>query len=417
MMKLRYLTLLILPIILLSACTKKDNLTGTNWYDQDVLQITDNNAVVSAYSFMADDEDLPSLSSGRKNILVANHDGVKAKALLRFTNLLSAEAIDELAEFRNPKLNLEIARSSKGDESPISLKFYKVNQAYNADPDSILAENLEELTASATTWDKHTVSLDTLSVVLSYDIIRNWTSEEDSLGLNILVEIPEESQGFLELRPAGSLAGASISYEYKNSEDDEGYQDYKNYAVLNTFSFQRAIDEDSSAWRISNRSGKRLYIDLQPNFSLLKDADGMSLSDEIKKKTQVNHAELVLFVKDNPNFGNTVQYVFSTFLLKNRPESGAVIGTDDMVVASSIVPISNILYTTRDSLSLNITPLIQAYLSEKTFADGEIIEPYGILIMSNYEMKDFGEVDFWDILTAPEDKKPYIRIQYTPPFL
>lgn len=417
MTKLRYLTLLILPIILLSACTKKDNLTGTNWYDQDVLQITDNNAVVSAYSFMADEEDLPSLSSGRKNILVANHDGVKAKALLRFTNLLSAEAIDELAEFRNPKLNLEITRSSKGDESPIALKFYKVNQAYNADPDSILVENLEELTASAATWDQHTVSLDTLSVVLSYDIIRNWTSEEDSLGLNILVEIPDDSQGFMELRPAGSLAGASISYEYKNSEDDEEYQDYKNYAVLNTFSFQRAIDEDSSAWRISNRSGKRLYIDLQPNFSLLKDADGNSLSDDIKKKTQVNHAELVLFVKDNPNFGNTVQYVFSTFLLKNRPEAGAVINIDDMVVASSIVPISNILYSTRDSLALNITPIVQAYLSEKTFTDGEIIEPYGILIMSNYEMKDFGEVDFWDLLTAPEDKKPYIRIQYTPPFL
>lgn len=417
MTKLRYLTLIILPMILLSACTKKDNLTGTNWYDQDILQITDNNAVVSAYSFMADDDDLPSLTSGRKNILVANHDGVKAKALLRFTNLLSPEAIDELAEFRNPKLNLEIARSSKGDESPIALKFYKVNQAYNADPDSILVENLEELTASSATWDKHTISLDTLSVVLSYDVITNWTSNEDSLGLNILVEIPDDSQGFIELRPAGSSAGASISYEYKSTAEDEEYQDYKNYAVLNTFSFQRAIDEDSSAWRISNRSGKRLYIDLQPNFSLLKDADGMALSDDVKKKTQVNHAELVLFVKDNPNFGNTVQYAFSTFLLKNRPESGAVINTDDMVVASSIVPISNILYSTRDSLALNITPLIQAYLSEKTFTDGEIIEPYGILIMSNYELKDFGEVDFWDVINAPEDKKPYLRIQYTPPFL
>ena len=82
MMKLRYLILLLLPIIIFSACTKKDNLTGTNWYDQDVLEIQDKAAVVSAYSFMVDDEDLPSTGSGRKNILTANHDGVKV-ALLR----------------------------------------------------------------------------------------------------------------------------------------------------------------------------------------------------------------------------------------------------------------------------------------------------------------------------------------------
>ncbi len=417
MMKLRYLILLLLPIIIFSACTKKDNLTGTNWYDQDVLEIQDKAAVVSAYSFMVDDEDLPSTGSGRKNILIANHDGVKAKALLRFTNLLSKEAIDELAEFKNPCLNLEIARSSDGEENPIDLKFYKVNQAYNADPDSILAENLEELTASAAVWDKHSVVLDTLSVVLSYDIIRNWASEEDSLGLNILVEIPEESQGFIELRPAGARVGASISYEYKNTAEDEEYQLYENFVVLNTFSFERAIDEDSSLWRISNRSAKRMYIDLKPNFSMMKDAQGNALSDEVKKRTQINHAELVLYTKDNPNFGNTVQYVFSAMLLKKPFEEGEVIGKDDMVVASSIVPISNILYSTRDSLALNITPIIQAYLSKKTFPDGETILPHGILLMSNWELKDFGEVDFWDIDAPEEDKKPYIRIQYTPPFL
>ena len=94
-----------------------------------------------------------------------------------------------------------------------------------------MAENLEELTASAAVWDKHSVVLDTLSVVLSYDIIRNWASEEDSLGLNILVEIPEESQGFIELRPAGARVGASISYEYKNTAEDEEYQLYENFVV------------------------------------------------------------------------------------------------------------------------------------------------------------------------------------------
>lgn len=417
MIKVRNLILLLLPMVMLLACTRKDNLTGTNWFDQEVLEITDELAIVGGYSFMADEEDMLALDSGRKNILIANHEGANAKALLRFSNLYTKEKIESFAELVNPRLELEIARSSKGDESPIALRFYKVNQEYNADPDSILSANLEELTASAATWEHHSTAMDTLSVPLSYDLIKNWTSEEDSLGLSILIEIPEDSAGFVELRAAGAKVGARIAYEYKEDVEEEEYREYQNFAIANTFSFARAVDEDTAPWRISNISGKRLYIDLQPNFALMKDADGLALDDAVKKKTHINHAELVLFTKDNPNFGNTVQYAFSTMLLKEKPEPGSVIRKDDMVLPGSIVPISNILYSTRDSLAFNITPIIQAYISEKTFSDGEPILPHGILIMSNWERKDFGEAEFWDAITAPEDKKPYIRIKYSPPFL
>jgi len=39
------------------------------------------------------------------------------------------------------------------------------------------------------------------------------------------------------------------------------------------------------------------------------------------------------------------------------------------------------------------------------------------VIMSNYERKDFGEIEFHHPQSAPSAKTPYIRVKYTPPFL
>ena len=64
-----------------------------------------------------------------------------------------------------------------------------------------------------------------------------------------------------------------------------------------------------------------------------------------------------------------------------------------------------------DSLTVDVTPIIQAYTSgDKT--------PKGIMIQSLQERKNFGSLEFWDCNegTLPE-KKPYIKITYTPPFL
>ena len=64
-----------------------------------------------------------------------------------------------------------------------------------------------------------------------------------------------------------------------------------------------------------------------------------------------------------------------------------------------------------DSLTVDVTPIIQAYTS------GEKI-PKGIMIQSTQERRNFGTLEFWDCNeSTPAEKKPYIKITYTPPYL
>jgi len=68
-------------------------------------------------------------------------------------------------------------------------------------------------------------------------------------------------------------------------------------------------------------------------------------------------------------------------------------------------------YITGDSLTVNITPIIQAYTS------GDKI-PKGIMIQSTQERQNFGTLEFWDCNdSTPIEKKPYVKITYTPPYL
>jgi len=66
---------------------------------------------------------------------------------------------------------------------------------------------------------------------------------------------------------------------------------------------------------------------------------------------------------------------------------------------------------TGDSLTVDITPIVQAYTS------GEKI-PKGIMIQSTQERKNFGTLEFWDCNASTHvEKKPYFKITYTPPYL
>ena len=85
---------LLLVLILVGACTKKNNLTGTNWSDINALSFQDNAAVESGYTFPADS--LLSITNNKKNLLVGNWEGSTAMSILRFTNLPTETAIAEI---------------------------------------------------------------------------------------------------------------------------------------------------------------------------------------------------------------------------------------------------------------------------------------------------------------------------------
>lgn len=406
---------LLLMIILVGACTKKNNLTGTNWADYDAQIFEDVSAVVSGYSFPADS--LLSIVSNRKNLLVGNWQGSSAMSILRFTDLPADTTITSYYELADLFLEIVLQRRNEVVRNPLTLNFYKVNTGWAANPDTLSEADYTLIPGTATLLPASISSSDTLRVPLPYDLIKHWQADSDSTGLNILIKT--EDAGFVELGLSTPTQGSKLRFKYKKTASDEELASFERFATFNSYSFTHPeVEPRPGEWLLSNFAPQRMYVDLQPDFGMFKTEDGATLSPEELKRVSINKAELVLYIKDDlPNYQNTSSYKVSAFLLKERPEDGAIIPTLDMFTPEFISSLQSFVNTGADSILINITPIIQAYVSEKTFSDDTVVSPQGIVIMSNYERKDFGEIEFYHPLTAPEGKKAYIRIKYTPPFL
>jgi len=419
-MKNRTLIIALLVLLALAAaCTRKDNLTGTNWADLRMQTYIDSSAIITGHSFPADS--LVSIRTGRKNLLVGSWQGSRAKSILRFTNLPADSTLSAYHEIADPYLDLILQRSSKIERGPVNLRFYKVNSGWAENPDTLNVSDYEEITTASYMINSTITASDTISVPLPYSLIQNWQADADSTGLNILIMTDDATDGFAEIKLSTANDGSKLRFRYKENPSDEEYQDFSRYAAFNAYSFSHPeTDPSPGQWRLSNFAPQRMYVDLQPDFALFKDEYGNSMSGEDLKRVSVNKAELVLHIKDDlPNFTNTFSYNVSAFLLKHRPEDELAIPTLDMYTPEFITSLVSIANTASDSLVVNITPIIQAYISQKTFADDTVVEPHGIVIMSNFERKDFGEIEFYHPITdagIPE-KQAYIRIKYTPPFL
>nr|MDK2850230.1 hypothetical protein [Candidatus Cloacimonadota bacterium] len=417
----RFLIFALLTIlIVLVGCTKKDNLTGTNWSEIEMQTFEDASCIIGGYSFPADS--LISISSGRKNLLVGNWQGSNAKSILRFTNLPADSTLARYHEIRELYLDLILQRSSKIEQGPVTLNFYKVLSGWTANPDTLTFEDYVHIPQATTVINTQITSSDTLSIPLPYSLIQNWQADADSTGLNILIMADDAIDGFVEIKLSTANDGSKLRFQYKEYPSDDSFKDFSRYAVLNAYSFSHPeVEPALGQWRLSNFAPQRIYVDLQPDFAMFKDQYGQTLEGDDLKRVSINSAELVLFIKDDlPNFTNTFSYNVSAFLLKERPEDGSIIPTLNMYTPEFISNLVNIANIESDSLVVNITPIIQAYVSEKTFADDTVVEPNGIVIMSNYERKDFGEIEFYHPITdadAPQEKQAYIRIKYTPPYL
>lgn len=394
-------------LIVLSGCTKKDNLTGNNWSDIDAQFFTDTLALSSGYSFPADS--LVSIKSGRKNLLVGNWQGASAQSLIRFTGLPADSVLTGYHSLQDASLDLILMRRNPQPErTELNLKLYQVKRSFT-DPDSLSSADYTHIADAAIASSIATG--DTLSIALPRSLLNSWQSNADSTGLNILIRLEEGSEGFVELKLSTANEGSKLRYKYQALATDE-LKDFASYASKEAYSFSHPGAElQPATWKLSNFNPQRMYVDIQPEYAYFKDADGNTLSAEDLKRVNINKAELVLYIKtDQPNFKNAYSYFVSAFLVKEKPESPEVIpstGMESVIFAYPLVSSTNNL---SDSLIVNITPIIQAYSSGKK-------EPKGIVIMSNFERKDFGEIEFYHPNSAPDAKAPYIRVKYTPPFL
>ncbi|MDD3535636.1 MAG: hypothetical protein PHC50_05760 [Candidatus Cloacimonetes bacterium] len=399
--------LLLLSLVLaLAACTKRNNLTGNNWSDVSAITYTDSLSVIDGYSFPADS--LVSLNIGRKALLVGSWQGSEAKAVMRFTALPDYEALNGYHYISDATLELVLLRrDTESEHRELKLKLYKVLRSYVV-PDSLQAQDLEHFAD----YDIPAVIgvQDTLRIPLATDWLKTWQSKADSTGLNIYLELDQGNTGFLEFQLSSVSRGSKLSFAYTPQENAEK-EIFSTYASKEDFSFSHPEAEVlQQRWKISNFAPQRFYIDLQPEYSFFKDSEANSLDSLAISRCNINKAELVLFPKDLPNFKNTFAYKLSAYLVKEVPEAGEIVPTAGMETISFAFPLDAVFNSNADSVKIDITPILQAYTSGKK-------EAKGIVIMSQYERKDFGEVEFYHPLSAPPEKAPYLKVKYTPPFL
>lgn len=401
--KLPLLLILSMILLLSTACTKKDNLTGTNWSNVASQTIIDSLAVVSGFSFPPDT--LLTITGSEEKILVGNWQGAKAMSLLRFTGMkkdLSAY------EIREASLALNLLRRDPISRDPLQIRLYKVESGWTDKPDTLVLESsFREHFAEYTIPNTVSLSGDTIHVELTETVIKNWSSTADTLGFNILVEAVNE--GFIELRAATSAAGSRLSYKYKTATETE-FASFSALAVKDTYGFvvpETAVQP--GVFKLSNFSPTRMFVKIEPDSTKYKDMQGNILSPADLKRVNVNKAELILSIKaDAANLTNIGSYRVFPYLVKVEPDGAEVVPTTNLEVLKYTY--ESIARNNDEYIAIDITPFIQAYLAGSK-------ENKGIVIRSLNERKDFGELNFYHFVDLPRDKAPYIRVKYTPPYL
>ncbi len=402
-----------LLMFVFSGCTKKDNLTGNNWSDTHALTVNDTLGISQGFSFPA--ETLAKISGSELKLLAANSRTATAISYLRFTDMPASADIVQLEHADSCYLSLKVLKRSATSRNPIALQLYKVKKAL---PDTLanLPEDINvntdlEIIEGASVGIPDTISVLGLVVKVPIPIsaLFNWECPEDSTGWNLAVKV---DSGWIELASAEGSYGPTLYFKYKTDDTATSYTAYKSLAKKDSYTLDAPLATQSLAWKIDNLTSQRMFIKYDPTYSLFRNAQGNSLSAQDLKRMTINQAKLVLYIKPNTNTYFTGTSTYSLFPFNVVKDS--VNAPINLVKADYEI----ILHTDNstglvenDYIEIDVTPLIQGYTSgDKT--------PKGIMIQSMQERQNFGSLEFYDCFSVtPIDKKPYIRITYTPPFL
>jgi len=400
---LKLLICLTIILTVLSGCTDKDNLTGNNFSDVRALTVNDETGMMMGFSFPAAEE--ISISGSEKKLLAGDYNDAYALSFFRFTGLPTNI---ESTEIDSCFLSLNIDGCYALGNSLI-LKLYKLNKVWT---DSLDLANITESDLSIdpiVTYplaDPNGTVGEEITFIIPESEIINWQNP-DSTGWNLALKV--ENEGWVEISSRESSYSPKLNIKYKTETEGE-WITYSQSPAKDTYTLEAQETDSSELWKISNLNSTCLYINYQPTYTLFKDNNENQLSEIQIKRLTVNKAEIVLHIKSNDYYNATTSYSLYPFnVIKDSiPGPVPLLKSDYETLVYTVTSTGTI---TGDSLTVNITPIIQAYTS------GDKI-PKGIMIQSTQERKNFGTLEFWDCNeSTPAEKKPYIKITYTPPYL
>ncbi|MDY0151214.1 MAG: hypothetical protein RBS43_02950 [Candidatus Cloacimonas sp.] len=401
-----WLMLIPLSIILLSGCTRKNNLTGNNWSDTYAQTVKDSTGIIMGYSYPADT--LRTITGSESKLLVGNYQAATAISYMRFAGLPASAEISDLETPDSCFISIQVLKRSALPREPLMLQLYKINKAWTDTLSQISETDLELIPGAAyTVHDSISIIGRAVKIPLPTTAIYDWESEQDSTGWNLAIKAV--NSGWVEISSAETTNGSTMQIKYKK-EGDTTFKTYSSKALKDSYTLDAPLAVGSVAWKLSNISPSRMFVKFDPNYTLFKNTDGSALSAQELKRLTVNKATMILYVKNNEYYNGASTYSIYPFNVVR-----------DSI--SSITPLIKadyeiLLYTPTsiglvrgDSLEIDITPLVQAYTSGDKTAKG-------VVLQSMQERQNFGELEFWDCLSGtPDSKKPFVRITYTPPFI
>ncbi len=400
-----WFSLIVLAVMMLSGCTKKNNLTGNNWSDTHALECNDKTGLISGYSFPAE---TLSITSGREiKLLAGNYGGATSIAYLRWTGLPASSTLT-FEDEDSCYVELNLLKRSPLSRNPLKLQLYKVNKAWNDTLSTITEADLSIIPNAEYTVD------DTISIVgkqvklyLPFSAIRPWESTADSTGWNLAIKAVNE--GWVEIASAEVSSGAKMFIKYKTDSDATSFSTYSSLPSKDSFLLDAPLATASPSWKIDNLTSRRMFVQFNPTTTLFKDIDGTQLDSLSIRRLTINKATLVLHVKDNSYYTGASTFSLFPFNVvsdSNTALTPLVSGDYETITYTT----SSLGLVVGDSIEIDITPIVQAYTSGDK-------PPKGIMIQSSQERQNFGYLEFWDCFTADVTKQPYVRIKYTPPFL
>ncbi len=398
-----WIAIISIGMMAISGCTKKNNLTGNNWSNANAKTIDDANGIVNGFSFPSDT--LRVITGSEIKLLTGDYLGAQATAYMRFTGLQRQAFIAE-ADVDSCYVKLSLVKRSPVTANKLKIRLYKINSAWN----DTLAQmtNLEYIAGSeAEVADSVSTYGTLIKLKLSPDMVKTWETNADSTGLNLAVKVVDN--GFVEIESAEGSIPPVLNIKYKKTSESV-FQVFKADAVSDNYTLSETQDVATPNWIIDNSKATRMYLKWVPVNSLFTDNDGSPLSTQEIKRLTVNRAVIVLHAKLNNYYAGISSFSMYPFNLTRNDVS---ITSPPLMADYEIIkytPISSGTIT-GDSLEVDVTPLVQAFIS------GERL-PLGITIQSTQERQNMGSIEFYDFSSAtPANKKPYVRITYTPPFL
>ncbi|MDD2230148.1 MAG: hypothetical protein PHY48_12125, partial [Candidatus Cloacimonetes bacterium] len=324
---------------------------------------------------------------------------------LRFTGLPRQATID-LVDLDSCYVNLMLIKRSPATATKLKLRLYKINRAWT---DTLsLMDNMEYISNSETEVpDSVSIFGKEVKLKLPPDVVQNWETNADSTGFNIAVKVV--ANGFIEFRSAESSVGAELNLKYKKV-DGTAYQVFNTTVLKDSYTITDNQELVSTAWKINNPKATRMFLKWVPNNSLFKDNDGNQMSTLDIKRLTVNRAVVVLHAKTNPYYIGGSSFSLFPFNLTREDIS---ITSPPLIADYQVISLTPFSTGTLvgDSLEIDVTPMVQAYISGEKPANG-------FTIQSTQERQSYGDLEFYDFSAAtPAAKKPYVRITYTPPYL